>query len=390
MQEALLIGSANTEDVIILKEFPIENHKQRYAKIFRFEDRSSHPLFNGIGGSAVNWSFWLTAAGEHPLLLCPIGSDERGEQMRNVLAEAHIENQENSGLVLADEDHAGDEQSSCATAHSYILVAQNRESRTIIASPQDSRLSIQWSTSLEAHVGNVLKEHSYVKTAMIGNIAGDSEENNITPKIINMIKNHDESIFLYANLGRSQYSVPYQTWAKSIRKVDCFQFALNEAKEFVMAGDRGLTRKPSLEDSLRFFFRNELNVIITLGRGGAISLFGALRDNSVLFTFPRNPRRDIVDPTGAGDAFGAGFVSCINRILSKHRPPLKAKNDRLDALGTGSYFGAMACLGYGGSGSCPGPGECAVHVGDYKNLELSQSCPLDDAGDWLYAFDRDY
>lgn len=383
----LLIGSANTEDVIILDNFPIENGKQRFTKVLRFEDRHALNRFKGFGGSAVNWSVWHKAVGGNPLLICPLGTDNRGKQVREELRKEGIMIFESSELAFADgvglEGLGGHE--SNVTAHSYIWVDERKWTRTVMGTPSEQGAAPRWARSLLRVVRDTLEQTTIV-SAMIGNIAAESQERRYTPQIIDAIKESNPDAFIYANFGKSQYSCPFDTWDTSLRNVDCFQFSLNEAKDFVIAGESRVTSRPPLDEVLAWFHSKRLNVIITLGRGGAVSVFGE-HSSEVCLTWSRNLRRDIVDPTGAGDAFGAGFVACVNRFIRAGRPPLEDKDDRLLALGTGSVFGALACHGYGGVGGCFPPLE--AQVGDPPTMRLTQCFALDDGNDLLYALDRD-
>ncbi|MEQ8790210.1 MAG: carbohydrate kinase family protein [Pirellulaceae bacterium] len=384
----LLIGSANTEDIIILEQFPTEERKQKYSKLLRFEDRALHERFRGIGGSAVNWSFWLKAAAESPLLICPIGTDKRGQQVRDALSEAGISYLESDELPLAGDDTTSTEPSPSATAHSFILVSRHNSSRTVLSSPREQEVTARWSASVLSVARDALRGKQDFCAVMVGNIAGESLERRVTPQLIEAVKEANSEAFIYANLGRSQYSIPYGTWSRSLGQVNCLQFALDEAKDFVVAGeDSDRAQRPTLEETLEWFHQRELNLVITLGRAGAVTVFGGVGDREVYLTWPRYFKKQIVDPTGAGDAFGAGFVSCVSRTMRAGHDPLAEKRDRLLALGTGSIFGAMACQGYGGTGSCPT--RVDAHVGDPRLLELTQCFPLEGAGDLLYALDRE-
>jgi len=308
--------------------------------------------------------------------------------LRDELSQSGLEFFEDPALLLVDEEVLSerDRKDSHATAHSYIFVGQRKWSRTVIGAPHDRGVGIRWARSVLEVVRDLLTKQTEIDTVMIGNIAAESQDHRYTPAIICAIKQANADTFIYANLGSSQYSLPYDSWSNSLRQVNCFQFSLREAKDFVLAGASSTTSQPTLEEVLHWFCQKKMNVVITLGRGGAVSVFGEF-DNDVCLTWSRNLKRDIVDPTGAGDAFGAGFVACISRFRQVGRSPLDLKNDRLLALGTGSVFGALACQGYGGIGGCPA--SLVAQVGDPTLLNLTQSFPLDEGNDLLYALDRD-
>ena len=130
-----------------------------------------------------------------------------------------------------------------------------------------------------------------------------------------------------------------------------------------------------------------MNAIITLGRAGAISVFRKWK-GTVCFSWPGLPERPTVDPTGAGDAFGAGFVASIVWASRTGRLPVGNEQDRNLALGTGSSFASRACQGYGGSGGCPRKGYLSSFVNDVSVLRLTDCRELGDTGEHLYSLDR--
>ena len=101
----LLVGGANTETVVIARPD------------FRLGGKArGHGTTEGVGGSAINWAYWL---GEdrhvEAQLLCPLGDDPGGDRIRKCLTEAGVE-------ISRLPKYSG------TTSHSWIIVAGGRRS----------------------------------------------------------------------------------------------------------------------------------------------------------------------------------------------------------------------------------------------------------------------
>ena len=333
MADAILFGGANTEEIIVLKRPFKEGDKVPY-----------HEHFDGVGGSAVNWSFWLHAAGFTPLLYCPIGNDERGDQIRSALQEIDMSPNPTEGTARSPvEDH---------TRHSYIIVHE-KEKRTVLSDPTATG---RWLTDISEKIKGKLRadEDENITMAMIGNIPSETEDLAKTLEIITALKDHRPDIFIYVNMGRAQREAGFQYWEKCLEQVDVFQFGLEEAKAFVKSA-LGLNELPRLDIVIEQFVEWNTNVIITLGRGGAVSVFP--RKDSLygrlFFTWPICAK--VEDPTGSGDAFGAGFVAAMLHLLSQNVQvqDLLSEDYATGMLDTAGKFASEACKKYGGSTACP-------------------------------------
>ena len=89
-----------------------------------------------------------------------------------------------------------------------------------------------------------------------------------------------------------------------------------------------------------------MSAVITLDRFGAIGIHKKEPD-SIFISWPILEVKNVVDPTGAGDAFASGMVSylCEKSDLSP--------NNFQSAIGTARLWAAYACRTYGGAGQCP-------------------------------------
>jgi sugar/nucleoside kinase (ribokinase family) len=145
------------------------------------------------------------------------------------------------------------------------------------------------------------------------------------------------------NPGTSQLQHGIRYWETEIKKTSILQLNMSEAKQ-IFAKD-GLST--SLVDMINWFQEREISAVITLDRFGAVGSHKAGRDG-ILFAWPIElAESEVVDPTGAGDAFAAGVVS---QIVAH---PNFGFQDFLAAINTGRYWSAYACTTLGGAGSCP-------------------------------------
>jgi hypothetical protein len=239
---------------------------------------------------------------------------------------------------------------------------------------------------------------------MIGNVPVVNEAINYTSGVISHAGKEDA--FVYANFGSAQYSHPCQAWRQSGAwdAIGCMQFAIEEARAFVHASivrDEQSTQSlddtptaiplPSLSQMLDWFLHNKMNAVITLGRSGAVAVFPRTypeSEDEVFFSWPSPPQGKSIDPTGAGDAFGAGFVSSVVNVQARGRPPLATERDCREALSVGTALGSKACEGPGGGGGCPSKG-ALVGVLQDVDWTTTEVRPIRKAQELLFALDAE-
>lgn len=234
--------------------------------------------------------------------------------------------------------------------------------------------------------------------AMIGNVPTDQSHPVDTKAILRAIPTN---VFIYAN-GRAQFRHSREEWGDSLARINCLQFSLREAKSFASVLNGRDTS--TINEAIKTFLRQELNVIVTLGRMGAISVFGQMPElgELVFLTWPTMPNPPahmratgelptMLDPTGAGDAFGAGFVASIAHDLIRNEKCLHTERllegTLLRALDTGAMLGSWACCGFGGRSICPSErGSITPFIGHATGATSTRK--IDEAENLLYAIDR--
>lgn len=398
MSQVLIIGSANTEMTIVLEEAIAEDKKLEFKE-----------MKEGVGGSAVNWSSWLVSAGKMPIVFCPIGDVGDGaNRIRNAFHNIGITPNATLPNQLPEEPAPPEN-----ARHSFVLVTS--QSRTVLSSSDSPQ---RWLTGLAKGIQAALtmtdaetgKKKNDFKVAMIGNIPTDPASSIAnTTAIIKQLRGVVPGIFIYANFGSQlkgkstdflNDTSKWTEWKDVLQEIDCFQFDLCEAKTFV----KNLEGKQpedelSLEDLLHQCINRKWNAIVTLGQGGAVSVFakdkGDKGPKNVFFTWPRPPK-PLTDPTGAGDAFGAGFVESVVALFVHGPVPLSDQMLK-ESLNSAGYFGSRACQKLGGSGACPKDDEKDEFQSIIRNLNMPGACDyqdstqlknLEDASCILHALDR--
>lgn len=123
--------------------------------------------------------------------------------------------------------------------------------------------------------------------------------------------------------------------------VDVFQLSLGEVRTFF----RSHPAVRTLADIIHWFRERHITAVITLDKFGAIATYRDGADG-VIFEWPFD-LESVVDSTGAGDAFAAGFTA----TLFDH--PGEDFAGFLRAIQAASIWGAYACTSLGGAQDCP-------------------------------------
>lgn len=330
------IGSVNSEQILVVDH--VVPGSKANCKLVK----------ESFGGSAVNWGVRLKSieinAIDEIYVACPIGGDGRGGKIRDELSQMQIKVVPE--LPLPE---------SYSTSHSVIIVSgDDRTVYTEMGSAVE-----KWAMSLAENIETEVPGDKPI-VAMIGNIPKVDDVNAdalvVTEQVISAISNKQNS-FKYANFGRAQYSFCYHHWAGVWDQINCFQFNVNEAREFVAKScdcpdcrskldkHTELPSNLSLYNILRFLKAVDTTAVVTLAGSGSVAV--TRNDDNVIFTWPRQPIKHR-DTTGSGDAFGAGVIWAL-LVYGE----LKDVRDFARAFSAGSVWGASACSEYGGHKGTP-------------------------------------
>lgn len=123
-----------------------------------------------------------------------------------------------------------------------------------------------------------------------------------------------------------------------MRQVDVLLMSEEEVRQY--------TNQSSILTAVRHFFTLGIKyVVVKLGSYGAL-LFGS---DGTYFSAPSYPLEEVIDPTGAGDSFGGGFLGYLSTV----QPTASGRyavDDLKRAVVHGNIVGSFACTDFGISG----------------------------------------
>lgn len=340
------VGSANTELIIDVDSLEIGT---------KGECRSIEPSY---GGSALNWAVRLKSLKPNHIggvtVLGPLGQDERGKQVREFLEKQDIEAYPSNPFGIGPMS-AGNHSN---TSHSVIIIGNaERTVRTLSGS-----IAENWARGLPETVSRFIAQVPDNQIiAMIGNIPKQNDEGAdaaiITEHTIDAFGK--KAAFVYLNPGRARYSLCYHHWEHAFPKIGCIQMNIDEARDFVERSmncaicrklvpdlSKGSRKHASLRSLLDFFIRTKMTAVITLAGSGSAAVVQS-NPEKVIITWPEEPA-EVLDPTGSGDAFGAGVVWAYVNLGG-----LVSVEDYVKAFTIGSMWGASACEKRGGCNGHP-------------------------------------
>jgi sugar/nucleoside kinase (ribokinase family) len=119
-----------------------------------------------------------------------------------------------------------------------------------------------------------------------------------------------------------------------IKQVDVFLLSEEEVRQYTNQPSVVLGARQLLDMGLKY-------VIVKQGSYGAL-LFGA---DGMYFSAPAYPLEEVVDPTGAGDAFAGGFLGYLSSV-EPGRDGCYANGDIKRAVVHGNIIGSFVCAGF--------------------------------------------
>ncbi len=248
----------------------------------------------------------LLNAGLDALPILAIGNDRIGKNIQSKLLEtlrlADISPFVSSFLI--DNNGTGFFEPNIQTSSTTIIVHQAK--RTIFT--QKLRGGEYFIGYVERRLKDALR-HTLVcpSAVMIGHIHSDSKSINpsdpgaCTKFLIDRFKGKS---LVYTNFGKSQISLGFDFWKEYLPYIDIFQLNFAEAKLFF---SHKKEESNSLSQVVSTMREANMSAVITLDRFGAIGIHKE-EPGSIFISWPVLEVRDVVDPTGAGDAFAAGMV----------------------------------------------------------------------------------
>lgn len=226
------------------------------------------------GGGGTNTAVTFAKQGFKTAFCGVVGDDVAGKEIIEELKSCRI----NTELVLKSKEKA--------TNYSIIVSSEGGEDRTILvyrgASEMMDKDNIPW---------NKLKTKWIYLAPLSGKLCSAFED------IVNFA--YENKIKIAVNPGSVQLSLPVEDLTRILKKVDILILNQEEASYLT---------KISFQDEVEIFKKiDEICqgvAVMTKGGEGVV-----VSDGKYIYTARPRPERNIVDTTGAGDAFASGFVA---------------------------------------------------------------------------------
>jgi sugar/nucleoside kinase (ribokinase family) len=333
-----------------------------------------------LGGSGLNYTLRLLAAGCEVLPILPVGNDPLGQLIRtSILATGeNIPNPERLKRFLAPRQFFV---TNVRTPRSTILVNELETtvfSEKFVEGKNFRRHLEKRFQDIEGHLGIA------PGGVMIGHIYSD--KSNGHPHVPGectryIIDRWHRKAPIFLNLGHSQIELGIGFWEESFQRATFIQMNIWEYKNLMKKGER----LPSLRKIIDWFTDRQINAVISMGRFGALGTYGDGKDG-LIYGQPLLPPERVIDTTGAGDAFAAGLAAALAGRDGITFPDFR------NAMAQAGVWASFACTTYGGSGSCPSRGELAAFrhelgINDdqqIKIVEKKSAGPMLDMMDRLY------
>ena len=283
MYDIVTFGSAVRDTYISLKNeknFVLKDRRLVEGKCLSFPVGSkieAKEMYVSSGGGGTNTAATFAKQGFKTAYVGKIGMDKRGEALVEELRDIGI----NTNFIAKDEKHR--------TAYSLVISLDSGE-RTILvyrgASDHLNRKEIPWK--------EIKKARWFYLAPFSGKLA------KLTKFLIDFA--YENKIKVAFNPGYNQLDLPQSTLRHILKRTDVLILNKEEASKLT---------KISYQKEEKIFRQIDEWVggitIITKGKKGATAF-----ENGNLYCVPILKRK-VIDRTGAGDSFGAGFVSYFMR-----------------------------------------------------------------------------
>ncbi len=274
MPDVITIGSATRDVFLLSDDFKILRTPKSKTGAFECVALGSKievdQMVLTTGGGATNAGAAFAALGFDTATVARLGDDSPGRGLIDELKQHKIK----TNLIRKVKNGE--------TAYSVILTASTGE-RTILVhrgvSATFSDKDIPW---------NKLKADWIYITSLGGNLA----------LVKNIVKEaHRKNIQVAYNPGMNEIAKGYRAFAPLLPMLSVLNMNLEEAS--------ALTGKKQIEEIARAFTKHNMVLLITDGANGSYACLGDER------WFAKAGKSKVVSRTGAGDAFGSGFVASL-------------------------------------------------------------------------------
>jgi sugar/nucleoside kinase (ribokinase family) len=290
-----------------------------------------------IGGSCVNYALRLLTVGCSVFPVPLVGDDRCGQKIRGRILDAAIQ----KGITARERQFIESDDffvPGAKTPRTTVIV--HGEQRTIFsevfAGSRETEKHFQKRFQL---LNQLLPENS--GSVMIGHITLDSDSRKpglITRMVIDAFY---DRFLMFANFGNCQIQHGIDFWQEDLKRIDLLQLNFDEIKKMFRCGNQF----NSLYEIIAWLRNHSITAVITLSKFGAIGTYEDGEDGIIL-AWPLDIG-EIVDPTGAGDAFAAGMITSLRGqkdFTFQHF---------LSAIERGRLWASYACTTIGACSNCP-------------------------------------
>jgi len=288
MYDVITIGSAFQDVYVFSKKFSVLKDTRAVTgevECFAFGTKIElDDILFEIGGGATNTACTFSRQSLKVACLTRIGNDGAGEEVKKFLSEAKI-----TDLSVVDKK--------LRTAHSVVFLAKGGE-RTILV----YRGAAHYFSSQDVQLNKIKNTKWLYITSLAGNIA-------LLEKITQMAKKNRIKIAL--NPGKLEIRANRKRFTNILRKVDVLLLNREEAAEI---NKRSYSDNKGVLSDLQKITDGGLVVVTEGSKGSMLAV-----DNNFYRVIIRPTKA--VDTTGAGDAFGSGFLA---GFMKSHGDPVRA------------------------------------------------------------------
>lgn len=286
----LVVGSAYAEHTLQLRGDMILGGKQ-VADINDF-----------YGGSGINYVLRLIENGVTAIPMLNIGKDKSGDAIRSEISKCAEKAEFPSNIIelIKSDDFCV---VGSKTLRSYIVIEDTAKRRTIFGEKFGEPDKFYDHIRNQVNKINQLDDLD-VNVVVIGHIPEQVSSAPCTEYLIDEFKNKS---IIFTNFGDSQIRLHSTFWEDKLTNIDIFQLNLHEIRKFFSDQTEEEGHPMSLIDIINWLKDRNITTVITLDEHGAIATYKDDKER-IIMVKPFNID-SYIDPTGSGDAMGAGIVS---------------------------------------------------------------------------------
>lgn len=256
--------------IVVLGDLMVDVVVRLSEPLARGSDAPAEIRFHG-GGSAANTAAWLAAAGAEPVLVGVVGDDERGREAR-------------AGLIASGVDARLAVDPELPTGTCLVLVSPDGE-RTMAP---------------DAGANDALSEAD-----LFDELLGEGGHLHVSGYSLLRAGSRPAAIAAVHRASRAGMTVSVDPSSSALLSAEFLDWADGAGLLLPNASEaHALTGDSYPERAARLLAERFGEVVVTLGPAGAL-----WTDGDAVLRAAAEPVAEVVDSTGAGDAFAAGLLS---------------------------------------------------------------------------------